>query len=74
MADVNPAADHKSGTPQTSHLFLLRVWQDETTNDDSAPACHGRIQHVLSGEAYSFEGMSALTELLATMLPAKPKG
>ncbi len=59
-----------------SQLFLVRLWagQGREESDDSASPTntkkewHGKVQHIVSGEAYSFHDWPALVDLLLTML------
>jgi hypothetical protein len=45
-----------------SQLFLVRLWRD---GDDATQAdLHGRVQHILSGTAQSFEEWPALIDFL----------
>jgi hypothetical protein len=49
---------------QSSHLFVVRLWSEDVR--DHKEWC-GRIQHVLSGEAYTFHDWPSLIELLLEM-------
>ncbi len=60
-----------------SQLFLVRLWAEqgrEESSDRVSPnaekAWHGRVQHIVSGEAHSFHDWSTLVDLLLTMLPS----
>ena len=50
-----------------SHLFLVRVWPER--DNEGRIEWHGRLQHVVSGEAYTFRGCPELLEVLVGMLP-----
>ena len=59
-----------------SQLFLVRLWAEqgrEESGDSARPSAeiewHGRVQHIVSGEAHSFHDWPALVDLLLTMLP-----
>lgn len=49
---------------QRSHLFVVRLWSDEVSDRRE---WSGRIQHVLSGEAYTFYDWPTLIDLLLEM-------
>jgi hypothetical protein len=54
-----------------SNLFLVRVWVEEAANGH--PACHGKVQHVVSGEARTFNDgatlEAAMHEILEMLQP-----
>jgi hypothetical protein len=50
---------------QDSQLFLIRVWSDK--GNDGEVEWHGKLQHVVSGEAHTFHGCPQLIELLLEM-------
>jgi hypothetical protein len=60
-----------------SNLFLVRVWVEEAANAANAangrPACHGKVQHVVSGEARTFNDgatlEAAMHEILEMLQP-----
>ena len=47
-----------------SHLFLVRFWSEEAGGHKR---CSGRVQHVLSGEARTFDDWHMLVDLLLEM-------
>ncbi len=53
---------------QDSQLFLVRVWLGE--GSDGKVEWHGKLQHMVSGEARPFHGCPQLREALLQMLPA----
>lgn len=59
--------DHDSNR---SHLFLVRLWAGEMSSQNE---WHGRVQHILTGEAHSFRHWTALVEGLLAMLPETDK-
>ncbi|HEX8218843.1 MAG TPA: hypothetical protein VF914_06480 [Chloroflexia bacterium] len=70
--------DEKEGERQsgresaTSQLFLVRLWKgnengDGRVSDAEEHRVEGKVQHVLSGEATSFNDWPALMELLKGM-------
>jgi hypothetical protein len=50
-----------------SHLFLVRLQAVEWAAGELR--WHGRVQQVVSGEAYGFAGWPELIEHLSTMVP-----
>ena len=57
----------------TSQFFLVRLWpgnsgEDGTTGSDEEDGVRGKVQHVLSGEAASFNDWPALLEVLKGMM------
>ena len=64
----------------TSQLFLVRLWADERANGggrgcgdgpepDEKVSVHGKVQHVVSGEAAPFSNWQTLVEALSKMMP-----
>jgi hypothetical protein len=51
-----------------SQLFLVRLWAERGI-DNEQKEWHGRVQHVVSGEAHSFHDWPTLVDLLLAMLP-----
>lgn len=45
-----------------SHLFTVRLWPEQS--GDGQGEWHGKVQHVLSGEARYFQGWDGLVTLL----------
>jgi hypothetical protein len=58
--DTHPAA-------AGSHLFLVRLWP---AAPGDGPGWHGKVQHVVSGEARYFDDWATLINLLLAGLPA----
>ncbi len=52
--------------PQASHLFTVRVWQEDLGNGEME--WRGKVQHVLSRETHYFREWSMLTTCLLAML------
>lgn len=54
----------------TSQLFLVRVWPDHAIEDGGGRLeWHGKVQHVMSGEATDFSDWPMLVARLQAMLP-----
>lgn len=58
-----------------SQLFSVRLWREEL--DEGRTEMRGKVQHVLSGEAYYFRDWATLITLLIqmtgeTVLPTSP--
>lgn len=57
-------------------LFLVRIWAQEGPDEDEcsrvegegAVKWQGRVQRVVDGEAYQFNGWQGLTDLLLAMV------
>jgi hypothetical protein len=49
---------------QNSHLFMVRFWKDD---EPDKKEWRGRVQHVVSGEARTFEDWPMLIDLLLEM-------
>ncbi|MFL5733481.1 MAG: hypothetical protein ACJ78Q_09785 [Chloroflexia bacterium] len=49
-----------------SYLFLVRLWPDEEEGEQ--PAWHGKVQHVMTGRAGTFDGWPTLVAMLQDML------
>ena len=49
-----------------SHLFTVRVWQEEVRNGQTE--WRGKVQLLTSGEVHYFRDWAALVPLLLTML------
>jgi hypothetical protein len=56
----------KSSQSPRSHLFTVRVWQEEVRNGQSE--WRGKVQLLSSGEVQYFRDWAALVPLLITML------
>jgi hypothetical protein len=52
------------GTPTA--LYLVRIWRRKS--GDGSPSLHGKLQHVVSGEACYFDGLSGLPGALEKMM------
>lgn len=55
--------------PSHSHLFAVRVWEEETEANQSE--WRGRVQLFTSGEVRYFREWTALAQLLIEMLSQK---
>jgi hypothetical protein len=67
---MTDSADGKApggAQPESSYVFLVRLWAEEDTS--GAPAWCGKVQHVTSGEAHTFRDWPALVAQLRAMLP-----
>lgn len=62
---------------EDTQLFLLRLWREEdpraagaaqAASRDAFPRWHGRVQHVVHGEAHAFAGWEMLIEHLEAMM------
>lgn len=49
-----------------SHLFTIRVWQEEVGYDQTE--WRGKVQLITNGNVYYFQGWEGLVPLLLTML------
>lgn len=59
---------------EPSHLFLVRLWLDQGDGEDGGGSMgHGKVQHVISGEAGAFSDWSSLVDRLASLASAQPK-
>ena len=56
----------KSSQSPRSHLFTVRVWQEEVKNGQTE--WRGKVQLLTSGEVHYFRDWAALVPLLLTML------
>ena len=52
------------GTP--TELYLVRIWKRKL--GDGTLDLHGKLQHVVSGEACYFDGLPSLPEALEKMM------
>ena len=52
--------------PPFSHLFTVRVWREELAENQHE--WRGRVQHIITGEAYYFRGWPEMVSLLAIWL------
>ena len=68
MLETIYAARPPQAAPDRSHLFLVRLWPDGA--DSAGHEWYGRVQHVVSGEAHTFEDWATLIEWLRGMLMA----
>ncbi|HEY0070925.1 MAG TPA: hypothetical protein VGE04_13245 [Chloroflexia bacterium] len=68
----NVDSNGKGQRPETSHLFLVRLW--EGPGDSIGPEgasggeWKGKVQHVVSGEAHNFEDLPSLLDYLRAMM------
>jgi hypothetical protein len=65
--ESRPAAQELGPAGPSSHLFIVRVWEEEPGR--GSEAWRGKVQHVLSGEAYYFRSWEELAGHLRAMLP-----
>ena len=68
MLETTQAVRPPQAATDRSHLFLVRVWPDGA--DSAGHEWYGRVQHVVSGEAHTFEDWATLIEWLRGMLTA----
>jgi hypothetical protein len=61
-----------SGDIGHSQFFLVRLWSDPA--GDGKVEWHGRLQHVLSGEAHAFHDWPTLIDLFLAMLQGTQNG
>jgi hypothetical protein len=62
----NPSQESNNGRPALhSHLYTVRLWKSRRTK--GAEEWCGRVQHVISGEAHSFQGWLQLLNHLEEM-------
>jgi hypothetical protein len=57
---------HQHQHHHDSQLFLVRLWAEEES--DGEVEWHGKLQHVVSGEAHTFRSCPGLIEVLLAML------
>jgi hypothetical protein len=57
----------RSRQTKRSELFLVRLWLDEAT--DGEIEWRGKVQRAVTGEAYYFQDLPQLPELLRLMMP-----
>jgi hypothetical protein len=50
-------------------LFLVRLWADDDSEVEGQREWRGRVQRVVNGETYEFEGWNGLVDHLAAMFP-----
>jgi hypothetical protein len=76
---MKPLPDGSIGKRGEAQLFLLRLWVEElpqAESDDEGEALdrdgllvwHGKLQHVVRGEAHSFTGWEMMRDYLEAML------
>ena len=59
----------KDAPTDASYLFLVRLWRREAADEDSEHReWKGKVQHVRSGQAHGFDGLTALVEALQSLL------
>ncbi len=63
---------HQNPQLKRTNLFLVRLWNegtsDEEENSTGEVEWHGRVQRVIDGEAYRFDNLQGLVDLLLKML------
>jgi hypothetical protein len=66
MVDTTHPGGPSQAATDASHLFLVRLWPDGA--DSAGHEWYGRVQHVVSGEAHTFEDWATLIEWMRGML------
>ncbi len=66
-SDLADTPDRSYECRGPSQLFLLRVWLDESSEND----WHGRVQHAVTGEAHYFQTCAELRCIIRDMMAAK---
>ena len=66
MLETTYVARPPQAATDRSHLFLVRLWPEGA--DSAGHEWYGRVQHVVSGEAHTFEDWATLIEWLRGML------
>jgi hypothetical protein len=51
-----------------SHLFLVRIWRDEQAVEQER--WQGKVQHIVTGQAGSFQDWPALVRLITSLASA----
>jgi hypothetical protein len=59
--------DHSNDGAETE-LYLVRIWAERSGDAAGARPLHGKVQHVVSGEALNFRGYKGLAEAIEKML------
>ena len=59
-------SDYADRPAQTSHLFTLRLWMEDT--GEGQTDWRGKVQHVNSGEVRYFRGWSVLETFVEGLL------
>ena len=59
-----------TATTRTTHLFTVRMWQEEANEGQGQPEWRGKVQALPEGEAYYFRDWPSLVAHLQTMLDA----
>ena len=67
MSNDNDAQSQPVRQHSLSHLFLVRVWTEPSSQEEPDVTWTGKIQHVKSGEAHTFHDWQTLVALLAEM-------
>ena len=62
MGDAHIESGARGLNPSTGNLFLIRIWDEE--GDDSSKKWGGRLLHVTTGRAHSFQDWPELQTLL----------
>jgi hypothetical protein len=53
-----------------AHSFVLKIWQEETTEESGRAAWRGRITHVASGESRYVQTLEDVTSFVVMYLSA----
>ena len=59
-----------TATTRTTHLFTVRMWQEEANEGQGQPEWRGKVQALPEGEAYYFRDWPSLVAHLQAMLDA----
>jgi hypothetical protein len=76
---MRPRPGDSTGKRGETQLFLLRIWLEDSTqaggkdggdgpDQNRSFEWHGKLQHVVRGEAHSFTGWEMMLDCLETML------
>ena len=63
-SDLVETSDRSHEYRGPSQLFLLRVWPDESSEND----WHGLVQHAVTGEAHYFQTCAELRRIIRGMM------
>ena len=66
MLDMTHPVRPAQAATDRSHLFLVRLWPDGAGS--AGHEWYGRVQHVVSGEVYTFADWATLIEWLRGMI------
>ena len=59
-----------TATTRTTHLFTVRMWQEEANEGQGQPEWRGKVQALPEGEAHYFRDWPSLVAHLQAMLDA----